>query len=63
LTRFAARIAPGGGSLLGLPTNLAEVVRASGGVTYWASSAKAQAALGYRTRDLERGARDAYGRP
>jgi dihydroflavonol-4-reductase len=63
LTRFAARIAPGGGRLLGLPTNLAEVVRASGGVTYWASSAKAQAALGYRTRDLERGARDAYGRP
>lgn len=62
LIRLAARVAPAGGRPLGLPPNLAEVVRASS-VTYWASSAKAQAALGYRTRDLERGARDAYGRP
>ena len=63
LIRFGARIAPNGGRLAGLPPNLAEIARASAGVTYWASSAKAQADLGYRTRDLERGARDAYGRP
>ena len=63
LLRFAARIAPGGGRLMGQPPNLAEIVKASAGVTYWASSAKAQADLGYRTRDLERGARDAYERP
>ena len=61
--RLVARIAPGGGRLLGLPPNLAEVVHAADGVTHWASSARAQAALGYRTRDLERGARDAFGRP
>ncbi len=63
LIRLGARIAPNGGRLVGLPPNLAEIARASAGVTYWASSAKAQADLGYRTRDLERGARDAYGRP
>jgi len=63
LVRLGARIAPRGGHLVGMPPNLAEIVRASAGVTYWASSAKAQAALGYRTRDLERGARDAFGRP
>ncbi len=63
LLRLAARIAPDGGRLTGLPPNLAEIVSAAAGVTYWASSAKAQADLGYRTRDLERGARDAYGRP
>jgi dihydroflavonol-4-reductase len=63
LIRLGARIAPNGGRLAGLPPNLAEIARASLGVTYWASSAKAQADLGYRTRDLERGARDAYGRP
>ena len=54
------RVADG---LLGQPPNVAEIVSAAAGVTYWASSAKAQADLGYRTRDLERGARDAYGRP
>ena len=55
------RPAPGG--LLGLPPNLREIANATTGVTYWASSAKAQAALGYRTRNLERGARDAFGHP
>jgi dihydroflavonol-4-reductase len=63
LLRFGARLAPGAGRLFGLSPNLAEIIRASAGVTYWASSTKAQAALGYRTRDLERGARDAFGRP
>ena len=63
LLRLSARIAPAGGRLMGQPPNVAEIVSAAAGVTYWASSAKAQADLGYRTRDLERGARDAYGRP
>ena len=60
--RIVARLAPGAGRLLGLPPNLREIANASSGVTYWASSAKAQAALGYRTRNLERGARDAFAR-
>lgn len=36
-------------------------MQASDGVTYWASSAKAAAELGYRTRDLESGFVDAFG--
>ena len=64
LLRLGARIAPGGGRLVGPASQpRRDRQRGSLGVTYWASSAKAQADLGYRTRDLERGARDAYGRP
>ena len=59
--RLGARLAPGGGGMFGLPPNLTEIVSASAGVTYWASSAKAAAELGYATRDLATGARDAYG--
>jgi dihydroflavonol-4-reductase len=61
LLRMGARLAPGGGGMFGLPPNLREIMRASGVVTYWASSAKAAAELGYATRNLETGARDAYG--
>ena len=61
--RLAARIPPRAARIVGMSANLAEIVSASAGVTYWASSARAQADLGYRTRDLERGARDAFGRP
>jgi nucleoside-diphosphate-sugar epimerase len=46
---------------LGLPPNLAEVISASDGVTYWASSAKAQAELGFRARDFAQGIRDTFG--
>jgi dihydroflavonol-4-reductase len=35
--------------------DLGEIVRASAGVTYWASDAKARAELGYAPRDLEAG--------
>ena len=42
---------------LGSEPNLAEIVRASEGVTYWASDAKARAELGYAPRDLEAGLR------
>ena len=61
MLRFGARLAPAAGGMFGLPPNLTEIVRASAGVTYWVSSAKAAAELGYRTRDLATGAMDAYG--
>ena len=43
------------GPLLGQPPNLSELVRASDGVTYWATHAKAEQELGYAPRDLETG--------
>jgi nucleoside-diphosphate-sugar epimerase len=50
------------GSLVGRYTgtgpNLHEVIRASKDVTYWASSAKAERALGYAPRGLDQGLRD-----
>jgi dihydroflavonol-4-reductase len=46
---------------LGVPPNMAEAVTASDGVTYWASSAKAERELGFRNRPLEAGLRDAFG--
>jgi dihydroflavonol-4-reductase len=42
---------------LGFPDDLAEVVRAARGVTYWASSAKAATELDYHPRDLASGLR------
>jgi dihydroflavonol-4-reductase len=59
--RLAARLGPGAGGMLGLPPNLAEVVRAADGVTLWGSHTKAAAELGFAPRALEQGARDAYG--
>jgi nucleoside-diphosphate-sugar epimerase len=61
--RLAARLGPGLGAVLGLDPNLAEIVRAADGVTYWASHAKAAAELGFAPRALEIGARDAFGQP
>jgi len=40
--------------------NLREVISASAGVTYWASSAKAETELGFRTRSIEDGLRDTF---
>jgi len=48
------------GRLVGQP-NLREVVSASVGVTYLASSARAEAELGFTARDVEAGLRDVYG--
>jgi nucleoside-diphosphate-sugar epimerase len=48
------------GKLIGQP-NLGEVISASAGVTYWASSAKAERELGFRARELETGLRDTFG--
>ncbi len=48
------------GSLIGPAlgeANLGEVIRASDGVTYWASSEKAKRELGYASRDLHAGLR------
>lgn len=46
--------------LAGLPDDLREVLAAALGVTYWASSAKAAAELGYTPRDLASGIRAAF---
>jgi hypothetical protein len=44
----------------GLPDDLGEVLRSALGVTFWASSAKAAAELGYTPRDLASGLRAAF---
>jgi dihydroflavonol-4-reductase len=41
--------------MMGLPPNLRELIRASDGVTYWATDAKARRELGYSSRDLRTG--------
>ena len=46
---------------MGFPDDLGEVLSASLGVTYWASSAKAAAELGYTPRGLASGLRSAFG--
>ncbi len=46
------------GPLVGVGPNLRETVHASDGVTYWASSGKAERELGYAPRGLDRGLRD-----
>jgi dihydroflavonol-4-reductase/farnesol dehydrogenase len=48
------------GRLIGQP-NPAEIVSASAGVTYLASSGKAEAELGFTTRGIESGLRDTFG--
>jgi dihydroflavonol-4-reductase len=48
------------GPLVGQP-NLRELVAASSGVTYLFSPAKAEAELGFATRDIETGLRDTFG--
>jgi dihydroflavonol-4-reductase len=60
LLRLVAPTAPFFGPPLGLPPNLSEVIRASDGVTYWASDAKARAELGYAPVDLETGLRRTF---
>jgi len=44
--------------LMGFPPNLRELVRASDGVTYWATDAKARSELGYSPRPLDVGLPD-----
>jgi dihydroflavonol-4-reductase len=59
--QFGAMLGPNLGMMFGLPPNLREIVSASIGVTYWASSARAQAELGFAPRDLETGFTDVFG--
>jgi len=58
MVRAMTPFAPVIGRLLGLPPNLSELIRASDGVTYWATHAKAEQELGYAPRDLETGLRE-----
>jgi dihydroflavonol-4-reductase len=44
--------------MMGLPPNLRELIRASNGVTYWASDAKARRELGYSPRGLDTGLKE-----
>ena len=46
---------------LGFPPNLRELITSSDGVTFWASSAKAQRELGWTPRPLENGLRELAG--
>jgi nucleoside-diphosphate-sugar epimerase len=62
ILRIGARIAPNAGRAFGLEPNLREILSAGDGVTYWGSSAKAAAELGFAPRSLEAGLRDAFGR-
>lgn len=50
-----ARLGPGVCSALGLPADLAEAVRSTDGVTYWASHEKAARELGYAPRPMREG--------
>jgi dihydroflavonol-4-reductase/farnesol dehydrogenase len=56
LLRAAASL----GRLVGR-SNLREMISAAAGVTYWASSAKAERELRFTARDLEVGVRDVFG--
>ncbi|HEY7736063.1 MAG TPA: NAD-dependent epimerase/dehydratase family protein [Candidatus Limnocylindrales bacterium] len=60
LLRAIAPLADRVGGLPGLPPNLTEVIRASDGVTYWASHDKATRELGWRPRPFEQGLRDTF---
>ncbi len=58
--RLGAALLPNAGAMFGLAPNLREIVSSSIGVTYWASSARAAAELGYTTRNLAAGFADAF---
>jgi dihydroflavonol-4-reductase len=57
----ASRMPPAFTARLGLPPNVNEAVSATDGVSYWGSSAKAERELGFVSRPLETGLRDAFG--
>jgi dihydroflavonol-4-reductase len=58
-TGLLRALAPVGG-LVGQP-NLAEIISASAGVTYWATAARAKEELGWDPRGIEAGFRDTFG--
>ena len=53
MLRLGVPFGPVVGKVMRQPPNLGEMIRASAGVTYWASDAKARRELGYAPRDLE----------
>jgi dihydroflavonol-4-reductase len=55
--KLAIPIGPLVGRMMGFPPNLAELIKTSDGVTYWASDRKARTELGYSPRDLDTGLR------
>lgn len=55
LMKLAIPIGPLVGKAMGFPPNLAELIKSSEGVTYWATDAKARRDLGYTPRDLDTG--------
>jgi dihydroflavonol-4-reductase len=60
-TGLLKAVAPAGpliGKLMGQPPNMREMISSADGVTFWASSDKAKAKLGYDPRPLERGLRE-----
>jgi dihydroflavonol-4-reductase len=56
--RAVAPLGPVVGPLVGVGPDLRETIRASDGVTYWASCAKARRELGYAPRALAQGLQD-----
>jgi dihydroflavonol-4-reductase len=60
--RLVAKLPPGVAVRLGSPPNLADVISASDGVTYFASSGKAERELGFHARSVEDGFADVFGR-
>ncbi len=56
--RAMAPLAPLVGPALGLPADLRETIRATDGVTYWATDAKARRELGYDARTVAEGMAD-----
>ncbi len=63
LLRLLARLPASVAVALGSPPNAREVLSASDGVTYWATSAKAERELGFRSRSLKEGFAQVFGRP
>jgi dihydroflavonol-4-reductase len=55
LMKMSIPIGPLVGRVMGFPPNLAELIRTSDGVTYWATDEKARRDLGYAPRDLDIG--------
>jgi len=58
MLRLGVPFGPVIGKVMRQPPNLGEMIRASAGVTYWASDAKARRELGYAPRDLETAIRE-----
>ena len=55
LMKVSAPFGPVVGPIMGFPPNFGEAIRASDGVTYWATHDKAMQELGYSPRNLETG--------